>query len=94
MKIHMPQLSKTLECEAGANLFRFLRENQVALASSCKGDGICGKCVVQIVQGMENLSISTNLEDKLHAKYNLKPDQRIACQTRVLGNIEIRTTYW
>lgn len=94
MKIYMPQLNKTLICQNGDNLFRFLRENQVALASSCKGDGICGKCVVQVVKGMENLSPVTELERKLHEKYHLKSDQRIACQSSVLGDIEIRTTYW
>lgn len=94
MNIRLPQLNKTLRVSKGENLFHSLRNQQIALASSCKGDGICGKCVVQIIKGAENLSPITDLERKLHEKYQLKSDQRIACQCEVHGDIEIRTTYW
>ena len=94
MKIEMPQLSKTLECEKGQNLFLCLRKQEVAIASSCKGDGICGKCVVSVTAGAENLTPPTELELKLYTKYNLKKPQRISCQCRVQGDIEIKTPYW
>jgi 2Fe-2S ferredoxin len=94
LTIYLPQLNKSLQCKKGENLFRFLRENQVPVASSCKGAGVCGKCVMQVVKGMENLSPVEALEKTLHEKYELRPDQRISCQTEVHGDIELRTGYW
>jgi ferredoxin, 2Fe-2S len=94
MTIHLPQLNKSLRCKKGENLFRFLRENQIPVASSCTGEGVCGKCVVQVVKGEAHLSPVNELEQKLHEKYQLHKDQRICCQCEVFGDIEIRTTYW
>ena len=94
MTIRVPQLNKTLRCEEGENLFRTLREQGLPIASSCKGEGVCGKCVVSINKGTENLSPPTELELKLHATYKYSLPQRISCQCRVLGDIEIKTTYW
>jgi ferredoxin, 2Fe-2S len=94
MKIELPQLNKTFDAPQGENVFHFLRAQQVAVASSCKGDGICGKCVVQVPKGLENLSPATDLELKLREKYNLRADQRLTCQSRILGDVELRTTYW
>ena len=96
MIIQLPQLNKSLSCKKGENLFRFLRAHQVPVASSCKGEGVCGKCVVQVVRGRENLSPPSQLENKLYEKYELREDQRISCQSNVVGDgeIEIRTSYW
>lgn len=94
MKVTLPQLSKSLNCEKGENLFRTLRAADTAVASSCQGDGICGKCVVKVLKGAENLSPPTELELKLKEKYSYSESQRISCQTEVLGDVEIATTYW
>jgi ferredoxin, 2Fe-2S len=94
MKVHLPQLNKTIPCEKGQNLFKLLRQQDVPVASSCLGDGICGKCVLKIEQGTENLSPPTELELKLKEKYKLTNQQRISCQCQVLGDVGVRSTYW
>ncbi len=57
--------------------------------TNCGGYGQCGTCVVEIVEGMENLSPKTDFEKRRLKK---KPDNyRLACQTLVNGPIKVNT---
>ena len=94
MKIYLPQLNKSLSSNKEENLYKFLRENKVPVASSCKGEGICGKCVISVTDGMENLSTPSELELKLQEKYRLRKEQRVSCQCQCSGDVELATTYW
>jgi ferredoxin len=73
----------------GANLRLKALENQIDLYKmmakllNCGGNGQCGTCVVEIVEGSEHLSPRTEAENR---KLKRKPDSyRLACQTKVLG---------
>lgn len=66
----------------------------VPVASSCGGDGVCGKCRIQIVEGQENISIENETETFLREKYSLPSRLRISCQVCVYGDITIDTAYW
>jgi ferredoxin len=56
---------------------------------NCGGYGQCGTCIVEIVEGMENLSPKTDFEQR---KLKKKPDNyRLACQTLVNGPIKVQT---
>jgi ferredoxin, 2Fe-2S len=94
MKLHLPQLNKSLEGSPSETIFQTLRHHDIPVASSCLGDGVCGKCRVSISAGLENLSPMEPLEKKLMDKYGLSDQQRISCQCRALGDITITTTYW
>ncbi len=57
--------------------------------TNCGGYGQCGTCVVEIVEGMENLSPKTDFEKRRLKK---KPDNyRLACQTLVNGAVSVNT---
>ena len=79
----------------GANLRLKTLENDIDLYTlkgklmNCGGYGQCGTCVVEIVEGMENLSPRTEVEDR---KLRKKPKSyRLACQTLVNGPVSIKT---
>ncbi|NES93813.1 MAG: (2Fe-2S)-binding protein [Desertifilum sp. SIO1I2] len=79
----------------GANLRLKALENGIDLYSvfgkmmNCGGYGQCGTCIVEIVEGMENLSPRTDVEKR---KLKKKPDSyRLACQTLVQGSVSIKT---
>ncbi|QDL10240.1 iron ABC transporter substrate-binding protein [Brasilonema octagenarum UFV-E1] len=56
---------------------------------NCGGNGQCGCCVVEVVEGMENLSPRTDTENRLLKK---KPENcRLACQTLVNGPVSVVT---
>jgi ferredoxin len=57
--------------------------------TNCGGYGQCGTCIVEVVDGLENLSPRTDFETK---KLKRKPETyRLACQTMVNGDVSIKT---
>jgi ferredoxin len=79
----------------GANLRLQAMQNNVDIYKlygkmmNCGGYGQCGCCLVQVTEGMENLSPKTDAENKLLKK---KPqDYRLACQTLVNGPVCVVT---
>jgi ferredoxin len=79
----------------GANLRLKAVENGIDLytlfgkMTNCGGYGQCGTCVVEIVEGLENLSPRTEVENR---KFKKKPDNyRLACQTVVHGPVSVVT---
>lgn len=82
------------QVDKNANLMRTLHDRDIAVASSCRGEGICGNCRLFIVEGQENLSPATESEKFLREKYPIKPNQRISCQVEVLGDVVIDASYW
>jgi 2Fe-2S ferredoxin len=93
-KIKLKKSGKVIVIEKGANLMKSLTENQIPVASSCSGEGVCAKCRMQIIEGMENLTLPNETELFLREKFSLTKDLRISCQTQVLGDITVDTTYW
>jgi len=68
----------------GVDIYRFRGK-----LINCGGYGQCGTCVVEIVEGMENLSPKTEFENR---KLKKKPDNyRLACQTIVNGEVSVNT---
>jgi len=80
----------------GANLREKAIQNGIDIYTftgklmNCGGYGQCGTCVVEIVEGTENLSPPTEFETR---KLKKKPDSyRLACQTVVLrGDVMVKT---
>jgi ferredoxin len=79
----------------GANLRLKALENRIDLYTlagkmmNCGGYGQCGTCIVEVTEGMENLSPRTEVENR---KLKKKPgNYRLACQTLVHGSVSIKT---
>ena len=79
----------------GANLRERALQNKIDIytlkgkLTNCGGYGQCGTCVVEILEGMENLSPRTTFEER---KLKKKPDSyRLACQTIVNGAVTVET---
>ena len=71
-----------------------LLASEVPVASSCGGEGVCGKCRLLISLGEKNLSTPQEAELFLKEKYQLKKNERISCQVFVHGDIEVDAGYW
>ena len=63
------------------------RKLGVEIASECGGRGTCGRCVVRVEKGAEALSDRTAQEKE----HDLGPDERLACQARVV-NLDVNIT--
>jgi ferredoxin len=79
----------------GANLRLKAMQNGIDIytwygkMTNCGGYGQCGTCIVEIVDGIENVSPRTEVENR---KLKKKPaNYRLACQTVVNGPISVVT---
>jgi 2Fe-2S ferredoxin len=93
-KIQFAKGQKPIDVQVGSNLMKALLAAGVPVASSCRGEGVCGKCRIEVLAGRNHLSQPNETEIFLCEKYQLTQQQRISCQAKVLGDIKIDTTYW
>ncbi len=85
---------KELDANKKDNLLQFLQSSQIPIGSACGGHGLCGSCKVIVVSGQQNLSSPNDTEMDLAERNRLPDQERIACQCKILGDIEITTSYW
>ncbi|MEB3312046.1 MAG: 2Fe-2S iron-sulfur cluster-binding protein [Snowella sp.] len=95
MTITFTKENKDVIVAQGANLREKALQNGIDIYTlkgklmNCGGYGQCGTCIVEIVEGMENLSPKTDFELRVLKK---KPESyRLACQTIVNGAIRVKT---
>ena len=95
----MPKISFTkgrepIEVAEGANLMQALTENGIPVASSCKGQLVCGKCYVEVSDGTYNLSTATDSERDFMQIKDVPGGCRMSCSCTVEGDVCIDTPYW
>ncbi|PZO18275.1 MAG: ferredoxin [Leptolyngbya foveolarum] len=95
VRIKFIKEDQEIEAAVGANLRFKAQENNIdiytfmAKLTQCGGYGQCGTCVVDIVEGANNLSPRTAVEEKMLRK---RPSScRLACQATVQGPISVVT---
>lgn len=93
-KIEFVKSRPALDVTHGANLMQALLAHEIPVASSCRGDGVCAKCRIRIVEGAKNLSPETEIEAMRRDQFDFDRDERLSCQAEVLGDIKIDTPYW
>ena len=62
------------------------------LGAFCGGDGTCGKCIIQILDSNPKISEPTEKEKKILGNEKLSEGYRLACQTKILGDIRVYLT--
>ncbi|HEY9736374.1 MAG TPA: 2Fe-2S iron-sulfur cluster-binding protein [Trichocoleus sp.] len=87
--------NKEIVVADGANLRFKALENRIDLYTltgkmmNCGGYGQCGTCVVEIAEGVENLSPRTPVEEQKLKKW--PTNCRLACQATVHGPVTVVT---
>lgn len=64
------------------------RHTDTPLEFGCR-NADCGTCIFRVVQGEENLSPRNEREKDFLQAMRADPDERLACQTRIMGDVEI-----
>ncbi|BAZ44767.1 ferredoxin [Chondrocystis sp. NIES-4102] len=87
--------NKEVIAAMGSNLREKALQNKIDIYTlggklrNCGGYGQCATCIVEVVEGMDNLSPKTDFEQR---KLRKKPENyRLACQTLVNGSVKINT---
>jgi ferredoxin len=84
---------KKIACGQYANLRKVALLHDVEVykglgqVTNCRGNGLCGECMMEVVEGTENLS-PKNLRERKNFKLRGKPAHyRLSCQCQVLGDV-------
>jgi 2Fe-2S ferredoxin len=63
---------------------------QIDWMHSCGGKGRCTTCKAEVLSGDEHLSLLSPAEIKYRTQGLLKENERLACQTRLTGDVEVK----
>ena len=91
--LNCPQLKRTFEINSQESLMENLLSHNIPVASSCGGEGICGKCRMEI-STLEKLAKPSDLEKKTLEKNNAKTSERLSCQIYIHESASLKTNYW
>lgn len=83
--------------EGAPTALQALRSGQQPIASSCSGETVCGRCVVQILGGDEALSPPQPDEEAVLTALGADPGDRLACRLgrdEVQGELVLGAHYW
>jgi len=87
-KIFFPQYKKGklgLPIKINRTILEHIRELGLNINAECSGKGKCGKCIIRIEKGKENIGDITEIEKK----FNLSVNDRLACQTKIINDNDI-----
>lgn len=85
-KLKFEHNDEEIEIDDGAPIAEACEEEGVPFACT---EGVCGTCVIEIVEGQENLSEPTPEEEDFLGEGCC--DERLACQCRIKkGTVKIR----
>ena len=89
--ILIENMGKELKVDQGKALLKHFHENQIDWMQSCGGKGRCTTCKAIVKEGAQNLSPMTSVEWRYRGMGSLADNERLSCQTRVLGDVIIST---
>ncbi len=89
-KVFIPQKNLILLAKENTNLMDLLIENQIPVASSCLGEGVCSKCAVEMTPPLN----PSELEIKTLTRNKRPEGQRLCCQVFITEDLEVKTGYW
>lgn len=92
----MPQVTiktdnKVLEAAHNAALIDLCEHEDTSILFGCR-DGACGACLIRVVKNPQNLSPMEDQEKDFLDTMAATPDERLACQCRVLGDVVIEVS--
>ena len=86
LKVNILPDEKEALCNKGTTILKACASAGIMLNAPCNGEGTCGKCVVQIIEGV---SAPDSCEHQLLSGTMLKIGYRFACRSRVTDNMRL-----
>lgn len=80
---------KRVSVRKGESLLQAGLKNRIYIKSRCGGKGSCQACKVQILSDKPLISLPTSQEIKMLGEENIAKGYRLACQTRIYGEMEV-----
>ena len=77
---------KAAEVAAGRTLLSAALEMEIPISHVCGGDGACGTCRVEVIEGWQHLTPPT--PDETYKE--LEEPYRLSCQAKVIGDVQVK----
>jgi ferredoxin len=77
-------IDKTVTVATGERVIDVSEREGSGIVYGCK-EGDCGTCIMDVLDGWENLSQPSVVEDKILRENAAGRHQRLACQAQILG---------
>lgn len=83
--------NKTLDVVDGYKMIDMCDQHDTSILFGCR-DGACGACMIRVLAGAENLSPMADDERDFLESMAAAPNERLACQCKVLGDVTIEVS--
>ncbi|MFX1573431.1 MAG: ASKHA domain-containing protein [Promethearchaeota archaeon] len=85
-------ISKRLSVDKNLSVYEAILALNFPIGAFCGGKGTCGKCIIQILDSNPKISEPTEKEIKTLGNEKIIEGYRLACQTRILGDVRTYLT--
>lgn len=88
-KLTFEDIGLTLTVPIGVRVIEISEKVDSGIIYGCR-EGDCGTCMMRVVDGWENLSTPSVIEDKILRENGAQRHFRLACQAQILGDVTVR----
>ena len=81
---------KSVEVSPMQTILDASHANGIPHICECAGSARCSTCRVMIIDGLENCLPRSTLEQRLAERKGFYPEIRLACQTRIVGDVTLK----
>lgn len=89
-KIYLFKEQQEINCSEDNTVLEATLAANLNHTHACGGQGKCSTCRVSILDGIKNCNPRNEAEQLIATKLSFPPEIRLACQTKINGNISIR----
>jgi ferredoxin len=90
-KVTITTDNKTFDVADNYALIDMCEQFDTSILFGCR-DGACGACMVRVISGAENLSPMKDDERDFLETMAAEPNERLACQCRVKGDVVLEVS--
>lgn len=88
--IYLFKEQKEISCPEESTILEATLAAQINHTHACGGQGKCSTCRVSIMNGIEHCHPRNQAEEQIAERLSFPEGIRLACQTRIMGDIQIR----
>lgn len=89
-KINLFKEKQEIHCGEDDTILKATLAAHINHAHACGGQGKCSTCRISVMEGIENCYPKNELEQQISKTLNFPEEIRLACQTKLKGDVLIR----
>lgn len=90
-KVTIKTDNKTIDVVDNYAMIDMCEDHDTSILFGCR-DGACGACMIRVISGSENLTPMQQDERDFLETMAAEPNERLACQCRVKGDVTIEVS--